>query len=116
MKKMKMVTGKLEQGGTEDRDLTEIISGAKASKFGKYKSHDDYKNALFRMSHIEICEEVMRVGETPSSLQETCRKKCLDAYDRAQKPRKVTHAEPQQSQNLEDIIQAGVKRANKARK
>ena len=116
MKKMKMVTGKLEQAEVADRDLTEIISGVKLSKFGRYKNRKDYEDALYAMTHIEICEEVLRVGETPSSIKETCRKKCLDSYDRALKPRKVTHSDSVQVQSLEDIIKAGAEKAKRARK
>lgn len=111
MKKMKMVTGKLDEVKSEKevKDLNEIIYGAKASKFGKWKTAKDYENELYGMTHIELCEEVMRVGETPSSIKETCRKKCLDAYERSSKPRKITHPEDNHVTSLEEIIKAGKK-------
>lgn len=98
-KKIQMVTGKVE----EVKDLGEIITGRKANKFAKYPTRKQYEDTLWGMTHVELCEEIMRLGETASCEKSICRKRCLDLWDRAQKPRKITLPD-QRSENLDDII------------
>lgn len=105
-KKLKVVTGKNEVVENKHMDLSEIITGRKSSKFGKYANREAYKKALYDMTHIELCEEIMRLGETASSEKEFCRNKCLAIYDRAQKPR-ITTIPLVSSSSLEDIINKG---------
>lgn len=100
-KKLQVVTGK-----SEVKDLEEIIYGRKASKFKKFSTKEEYKKFLFDLSHVELCEEAMRLGQTPSSEKGVMRNRLLDFYDRYHNPRKLTHPE-QKSKNLEDIIKEG---------
>jgi hypothetical protein len=101
-KNRKMVTGEVE---TENRDLSEILTGRKANKFAKYASRAAYRSALFDMSHIEIMEEALRIGVAPSSEKEFCRNHCLSAWDGAHKNRKVTLA-GEGKQTLDSILEA----------
>lgn len=103
MKKIKMVTGKVDIKEREIKDLSEIISGKKGSKFSKYADKSAYKSALFNMNHLELCEELMRLNQAPSCEKEFCRTRCLALFDAAQKPRNFTHPD-QKSKSLEDII------------
>lgn len=100
-RKIKMVTGEVE---TENRDLSEILTGRKANKFAKYTNRAVYRSALFGMSHIEIMQEALRVGVAPSSEKEFCRNHCLAAWDNAHKNRKVTLAGEQRG-TLESILE-----------
>jgi hypothetical protein len=105
-KKLKVITGKDEIVEEAPKSLSEIITGKKATKFSKYASREDYRKALYNMNHIELCEEVMRLGESASTEKETCRNKCLIIYDRMQKPRKISNPSSS-SRRLEDIIKEG---------
>lgn len=100
--KMKSINGKVGKG-TEIKDLAEIITGRKANKFSKYENREEYRATLFRMSHVELCDELMRIGETPSVESSTCRERCLNIFDRVQKPRTISYPK-QSSKTLEEIV------------
>lgn len=98
-KKLQSVTGRTQ----EVQSLDEIITGRKANKFAKYPTREGYKEKIYEMSHIELAEEMLRLGETAKSEKSFMRTRLLEMYDRAQKPRKVT-LPVISSKNLEDII------------
>jgi len=100
--KVVSITGK-EDKEVEAKDLNEVISGKKANKFSKYPTKEIYKKALYEMTHIELCDELMRLGHHASCEKEFCRNKCLALYEAAQKPRTVTYP-AQKNVSLEDII------------
>ena len=100
-KSLKVITGQEKV----NRDLGEIITGRKASKFSKYVDRAEYRSALFNMSHIEIMTECTRLGLAPSSEKEFCRNRCLSAFDSAHKNNKVT-LPLQRVRSLDDIIAA----------
>lgn len=104
-KKNLVVTGKVGVGFP----LTELITGKKANKFSKYASREEYRAALFRMNHVELYEEVIRLGEAPSAEKEFCRNKCLAIFDSAQKPRNVYY-QAESKQTLEDILEKNRKK------
>lgn len=98
-KKLQSVTGKVEK----PQSLDEIITGRKGNKFSRYPSREAYKTRVEEMGHIELAEEMLRLGETAKSEKSFMRTRLLEIYDRALKPRKVT-LPAQSSQNLEDLI------------
>ncbi len=103
MKKTKMVHGKVEESSVEIKSLEDILGVVKGNKFKRYKSREDYENTLKGMSQRELCEEAIRVGETPSAVRELCRNKCLAAWDKSKKT--YTYTRPQTSdKSLDDII------------
>lgn len=103
MKKTKMVHGKVEAESVEIKNLDDILGVVKTNKFKRYNSREDYEAALFKMEHRELCEEALRVGETPSAIRELCRNKCLAAWDKTKKTYKYTRPEASKK-NLDDII------------
>lgn len=102
MKKTKMVHGKVETE-VEIKSLEDILGVAKVTKFKGYKNREAYESALLDMSHRELCDEALRVGETPSAVRDLCRNKCLAAWDKQKKVYK--HTVPENSKkSLDDII------------
>lgn len=102
MKKTKKnieVTGKVDKC----QDLLEIISGKRESRFSKWNTKESYKAHLYDLTHVELVEEVMRVGATPSCEKEICRNRCLDAYHRYKNPRGIS-LPTSSNKKLEDII------------
>lgn len=80
----KVVTGQMPK---ENRDLDEIITGKKASKFGKYQDRKIYEETLSKMDHFEVCEELLRLGDVPSTDRKLCIERCLRKFDASKKPR-----------------------------
>lgn len=107
MKKLKVVTGKQEE---VQKDLSEIITGKKLNKFAKFATREAYRTYLFSLNHIDLLQEMTKLGIAPSMEKEFCRNRCLDAYDRAQKPRRVTQID-QKIGSLEEIVRKGTKKS-----
>lgn len=98
-KKLASINGKLE----EPTSLSEIITGKRYNKYQKYPTKEVYKAALFVMTHMELAEEMLRLGETAKSEKSFMRTRLLEMYDRAMKPRTVTQPEIS-TQTLEDLL------------
>lgn len=104
-KNVKVITG---QKPVEDRDLDEILTGKKASKFGRFTTRAEYEEYLQKLDHTELCEELLRLGDTPSVEPKLCLERCIRKYDAAQKPR-VRQQQPLgkvRGKSLEEIIRS----------
>lgn len=98
-KNLKSINGRISEITT----LDEIVNGKKQSKYTKYPTKEEYKSALFSMNHIELAEEMLRLGETAKSEKSFMRTRLLELYDRSLKPRTVTIPKTSRK-DLSDLI------------
>ena len=103
-RKKLVITGQVPKAEpTVEKDLVELMGEKRQSKFGKYPTREEYRKFLYSLGHIEICEELMRLGSYPSTSKTSCVERCMAAYDRAKLPRK-NQPEHFPQRELQDII------------